>query len=200
MIMAVRKIITLGEEGSEALRKICKPVDKFDDRLATLIDDMKETLAHADGLGLAAPQVGVLKRVVIVKYEEHEYELVNPRIIETSGESIDDEGCLSVKGQRGLVERPGYIKVEFFDRHGNKHVVQAEDYFARVFFHEIDHLDGVVFTDVAIRDRNGKIMTYDDIEEIEKRIQEQEAKEAKKETKAKKQRSAASKSVKEKKK
>lgn len=113
MIMAVRKIITLGEEGSEALRKICKPVDKFDDRLATLIDDMKETLAHADGLGLAAPQVGVLKRVVIVKYEEHEYELVNPRIIETSGESIDDEGCLSVKGQRGLVERPSYIKVEF---------------------------------------------------------------------------------------
>ncbi len=149
MIMAVRKIITLGEEGSEALRKICKPVDKFD---------------------------------------------------ETSGESIDDEGCLSVKGQRGLVERPGYIKVEFFDRHGNKHVVQAEDYFARVFFHEIDHLDGVVFTDVAIRDRNGKIMTYDDIEEIENRIKEQEAKEAKKEKKAKKQRSAASKSVKEKKK
>lgn len=177
MIMAVRKIIKLGEEGSEALRKVCKPVDKFDDRLATLIDDMKETLAQADGLGLAAPQVGVLKRVVIVKYEEYEYEVVNPVILETSGDDIDDEGCLSVKNQRGLVERPNHVKVEFLNRRGEKQIVEADGYFARVFFHEIDHLDGVVFTDIAIRDRHGKIMTYDDIQTIENNIKAEEAKE-----------------------
>lgn len=177
MIMAVRKIIKLGEEGSEALRKVCKPVDKFDDRLATLIDDMKETLAQADGLGLAAPQVGVLKRVVIVKYEEYEYEVVNPVILETSGDDIDDEGCLSVKNQRGLVERPSHVKVEFLNRRGEKQIVEADGYFARVFFHEIDHLDGVVFTDIAIRDRHGKIMTYDDVQIIENNIKAEEAKE-----------------------
>jgi len=163
--MATRKIITLKDEGSEVLHKICKPVEKFDDRLANLIDDMKDTLDKVDGLGLAAPQIGILKRVAIVRYEDKEYEVVNPTILKTEGTSIDDEGCLSVSDQRGLVERPDYIKVEFFDRHGNKQTVEADGYFARVFFHEIDHLDGNVFIDKAIRDKKGKILTYDDLEE-----------------------------------
>ena len=165
MIMATRKIITLNDEGGEVLHKICKTVDKFDDRLAKLIDDMKDTLDAVDGLGLAAPQIGILKRVAIVRYEDKEFEVVNPTILETEGTSVDDEGCLSVKDQRGLVNRPDYIKVEFFDRHGNKQTVQANGYFARVFFHEIDHLDGNVFIDKAIRDKKGRILTYDDLEE-----------------------------------
>ena len=163
--MATRKIITLNDEGGEVLHKICKTVDKFDDRLAKLIDDMKDTLDAVDGLGLAAPQIGILKRVAIVRYEDKEFEVVNPTILETEGTSVDDEGCLSVKDQRGLVNRPDYIKVEFFDRHGNKQTVQANGYFARVFFHEIDHLDGNVFIDKAIRDKKGRILTYDDLEE-----------------------------------
>ena len=163
--MATRKIITLNDEGSEVLHKICKKVEKFDDRLANLIDDMKDTLNLVDGLGLAAPQIGILKRVAIVRYEDKEYEVVNPTILKTEGSSIDDEGCLSVSDQRGLVERPDYIKVEFFDRHGNKQIVEADGYFARVFFHEIDHLDGNVFIDKAIRDKKGRVLTYDDLEE-----------------------------------
>ena len=127
---------------------------------------MKDTLNLVDGLGLAAPQIGILKRVAIVRYEDKEYEVVNPTILKTEGTSIDDEGCLSVSDQRGLVERPDYIKVEFFDRHGNKQTVEADGYFARVFFHEIDHLDGNVFVDKAIRDKKGKILTYDDLEEL----------------------------------
>ncbi|MBR5250603.1 MAG: peptide deformylase, partial [Clostridia bacterium] len=133
--------------------------------LANLIDDMKDTLNLVDGLGLAAPQIGILKRVAIVRYEDKEYEVVNPTILKTEGSSIDDEGCLSVSDQRGLVERPDYIKVEFFDRHGNKQTVEADGYFARVFFHEIDHLDGNVFIDKAIRDKKGRVLTYDDLEE-----------------------------------
>jgi len=163
--MATRKIVLLDEADGQSLRKVCKPIEKFDDRLANLIDDMKDTLDKVDGLGLAAPQIGILKRVAIVRYEDKEYEVVNPTILKTEGTSIDDEGCLSVSDQRGLVERPDYIKVEFFDRHGNKQTVEADGYFARVFFHEIDHLDGNVFIDKAIRDKKGKILTYDDLEE-----------------------------------
>ena len=150
------------------MRKVCKKVEKFDERLANLIDDMKDTLDVADGLGLAAPQIGILKRVAIVRYDDKEYEVVNPTILETSGSSIDDEGCLSVGDQRGLVERPDFIKVEFFDRNGNKQTVEANGYFARVFFHEIDHLDGCVFIDKAIRNKKGRILTYDDLAELQK--------------------------------
>ena len=166
--MATRKIVLLDEADGQFLHKICGPVDKFDERLASLIDDMKATLDIADGLGLAAPQIGILKRVAIVRYDDKEFEVVNPTILETDGTSVDDEGCLSIKDQRGLVERPSYIKVEFFDRHGNKQTVEAHDYFARVFFHEIDHLDGVVFTDKVLRDKKGRILTYDDLQEVDK--------------------------------
>ena len=166
--MATRKIVLVDDPDGQSLRKICKPVEKFDERLASLLDDMKATLDVADGLGLAAPQIGILKRVAIVRYEDNEFEVINPTILETEGTSIDDEGCLSVKDQRGLVERPAYIKVEFYNRKGEKQIVEAHDYFARVFFHELDHLDGIVFTDKVLRDKKGRILTYDDIYEVEK--------------------------------
>ncbi len=145
--MATRKIIVLGEEGSEVLSKKCKVVENFDARTAQLLDDLNETLDQSQGLGLAAPQVGIIKRIAVIHYDDKKYELINPKIIKTEGSNIDDEGCLSVKTTRGLVKRPNYIKVEFFDREGKKQVVEAEGYFARVFFHEIDHLEGIVFVD-----------------------------------------------------
>lgn len=177
--MATRKIITTDEQGSEVLYKVCKPVENFDERLANLLDDMKETLDKADGLGLAAPQIGILKRVAIVRYDGNEYEVVNPVILETDGTSVDDEGCLSVRDQRGLVERPYHIKLEFFDRHGSKQTVEADGYFARVFFHELDHLDGNVFVDKALRDKKGRILTYDDLPQMQEKQQAKNKKKSK---------------------
>lgn len=177
--MATRKIITLDDQGSEVLHKVCKPVENFDQRLASLLDDMKETLDKADGLGLAAPQIGILKRVAIVRYDGKEYEVVNPTILETDGVSVDDEGCLSVKEQRGLVERPYHVKLEFFDRHGIKQTVEADGYFARVFFHELDHLDGNVFIDKALRDKKGRILTYDDLHQMQEKQQAKNKKKSK---------------------
>lgn len=145
--MALRKILM---EGDPLLRKKCRQVEKFDDRLAVLFDDLQETLSVVEGLGLAAPQVGVLKRAALIVYDDKVFEIVNPEILETSGESIDDEGCLSVGERRGLVRRPQYLKLKYFDRYGNEKILEAEDYFARVFFHEIDHLDGILFTDKLV--------------------------------------------------
>ncbi len=142
--MARRNIIKMGDP---LLRKISKPVDAFDDRLHQLLDDMIETLHHAEGLGLAAPQVGVLKRVCIVEYDEVLYELVNPKLVRSSGKCTDNEGCLSVDGFRGLVERAEKIDITYFDRNGKQHSLHAEGYFARVFLHEMDHLDGILFAD-----------------------------------------------------
>lgn len=142
--MARRNIIKMGDP---LLRKISKPVEAFDDRLHQLLDDMIETLHHAEGLGLAAPQVGVLKRVCIVEYDEVLYELVNPKLVRSSGKCTDNEGCLSVDGFRGLVERPEKIDITYFDRNGKQHSLHAEGYFARVFLHEMDHLDGILFAD-----------------------------------------------------
>lgn len=145
--MALRKILM---EGDPLLRKKCRKVEKFDDRLATLFDDLRETLSAVEGLGLAAPQVGVLKRAALILYDDEAFEIVNPEILETRGECVDDEGCLSVGDRRGLVRRPQYIKLKYFDRNGNEMLLEAEDYFARVFFHEIDHLDGILFTDKLV--------------------------------------------------
>ncbi len=142
--MARRNIIKMGDP---LLRKISKPVEAFDDRLHQLLDDMIETLHHAEGLGLAAPQVGVLKRVCIVEYDEVLYELVNPKLVRSSGKCTDNEGCLSVDGFRGLVERPEKIDITYFNRNGKQHSLHAEGYFARVFLHEMDHLDGILFAD-----------------------------------------------------
>lgn len=146
--MAKRNIIKMGDP---LLRKISKPVEAFDGKLAQLIDDMWDTLHKEEGLGLAAPQVGILKRVCVVEYDEKQYELVNPKLIRSSGKCVDNEGCLSVPAFRGLVERPKSIEIEYFNRHGEKITLAAEGYFARVFLHEMDHLDGILFADKMIR-------------------------------------------------
>ena len=146
--MARRNIVKMGDP---LLRKISKQVESFDEKLHVLLDDMKDTLHAVGGLGLAAPQVGVLKRVCIVEYDDEFFELVNPVLVKSSGKCVDNEGCLSVVGFRGLVERPEKIVVEYFDRNGKKHKQHAEGYFARVFLHEMDHLDGILFADKMIK-------------------------------------------------
>lgn len=146
--MAKRNILKMGDP---LLRKISKPVELYDAKLHQLLDDMQETLHAVGGLGLAAPQVGILKRVCIVEYDGKLYELVNPVLVKSSGKCVDNEGCLSVPGFRGLVERPETIDVEYTDRNGKKRKQHAEGYFARVFLHEMDHLDGILFSDKMIK-------------------------------------------------
>ncbi len=148
--MAFRNILTKEQPG---LYKHCRPVTKFDARLAQLLDDMRETLLSANGVGLAAPQVGVLRRAVLVietnvAEDEDEYiiELINPEIVESSGEQYGAEGCLSVPGEYGLVKRPMHVKVRAQDRNGEFFEVEGEGLTARCFCHELDHLDGIVFT------------------------------------------------------
>lgn len=142
--MARRNIIKMGDP---LLRKISKPVTEYDAKLGQLLDDLADTLHCAEGLGLAAPQVGILKRVCIVEYDDVLYELVNPVLVKSSGKCVDNEGCLSVVGFRGLVERPEKIDITFYNRHGELQNLHAEGYFARVFLHEMDHLDGILFAD-----------------------------------------------------
>ena len=144
--MALRKIV---EQGDECLTKVCRPVTSFDKRLHELLDDMTETLADANGAGLAAPQVGVLRRLCIVMDEESgEYlELINPEIVAQSGEQTGLEGCLSVPGKWGIVTRPEKVRVRAQDRDGNWFEVEGDDMTARCFCHEIEHLDGHLYTE-----------------------------------------------------
>lgn len=146
--MAIRNIV---KEGDSILRKKSRVVEKFDSRLAVLLDDMIETLKLANGAGLAAPQVGVLKRVVIVDVGEGIIELVNPEIIEQSGEQESVEGCLSCPDQWGLTKRPQRVTVRAQDRNGKEFTMDGEDLLAKAFCHEIDHLNGVIFKDIVIR-------------------------------------------------
>lgn len=146
--MGIRKIMTVKEP---CLHKVCRPVEKFDGKLHKLLDDMKETLLDANGVGLAAPQVGILRRVVVVDTGEEMLELVNPELLETSGEQEGAEGCLSIPGKYGLVKRPMVAKVRAQDRDGNWFEVEGEELIARCFCHEIDHLDGIVYTEVMER-------------------------------------------------
>ena len=146
--MGLRKIMTVKEP---CLHKVCRPVEKFDGKLHRLLDDMKETLAEANGVGLAAPQVGILRRVVVVDTGEEMLELVNPELLETSGEQVGSEGCLSVPGKYGIVKRPNYSKVRAYDRDGNEFEVEGEELMARCFCHELDHLDGIVYTEIMER-------------------------------------------------
>lgn len=146
--MGLRKIMTVKEP---CLHKVCRPVEKFDGKLHRLLDDMKETLAEANGVGLAAPQVGILRRVVVVDTGEDMLELVNPELLETSGEQVGSEGCLSVPGKYGIVKRPNYAKVRAYDRDGNEFEVEGEELMARCFCHELDHLDGIVYTEIMER-------------------------------------------------
>ena len=144
--MAIRII---READDEILRKKCKPVKAFDEKLHTLLDDMAETMHNANGVGLAAPQVGMLKRVVVIDIGEGLVELINPEIIETSGEQTGSEGCLSVPGKAGDVTRPNYVKVRAFDRNGEEYEVEGEELMARALCHEIDHLDGILYIDLV---------------------------------------------------
>lgn len=146
--MGLRKILT---DAEPALHKVCRPVERFDRRLHKLLDDMKETLAEANGVGLAAPQVGILRRVVIVDTGEEILELVNPELLETDGEQEGAEGCLSVPGKYGLVKRPYYAKVRAQDRNGEWFEAEGEEIVARCFCHELDHLDGIVYTQIMER-------------------------------------------------
>ena len=146
--MALRKILT---DAEPALHKTCKPVVNFDSRLHCLLDDMRETLIESGGVGLAAPQVGILRRVVLVDTGEEILELVNPTMVETDGEQEGAEGCLSVPGKYGLVKRPYYAKVRAQDRDGNWYEAEGEGLIARCFCHELDHLDGIIYTEVMER-------------------------------------------------
>ena len=143
--MGIRKILT---DKEPALHKVCKPVEVFDRKLHKLLDDMVDTLEEAQGVGLAAPQVGILRRVVIVDTGDGILELINPTMVETSGEQVGAEGCLSVPGKYGLVKRPMYAKVRAQDRNGEWYEAEAEELIARCFCHELDHLDGIVYTEV----------------------------------------------------
>lgn len=157
--MALRNIVTVGDR---VLSKKCRPVTNFDDRLSVLIDDMIDTLEEANGVGLAAPQVGILRRVVIVDAgEEGILELVNPEIIEQSGEQTGLEGCLSVPGEYGIVTRPNVVKVRAQDRFGEWYEVEGEELIARCFCHELAHLDGQLYTEVAER-----MLTPEELEEF----------------------------------
>ena len=147
--MALRNIV---QEPNETLRKKCRKVEQITDRILQLLDDMKETLAKADGVGLAAPQVGVLRRVVIIDVGEGPMELINPEILETPGEQTGEEGCLSVAGRWGVVTRPNYVKVKAMDRQGNERIYEGEGLLARAFCHEIDHLDGRLFIDIMTQE------------------------------------------------
>ncbi len=144
--MALRKIV---EQGDPCLNKVCRPVTEFNGRLHELLDDLLETLADANGAGLAAPQVGVLRRVCVVMDEDSEeyLELVNPEIVAQSGEQTGLEGCLSVPGKWGIVTRPERVRVRAQDRDGNWFEVEGEELTARAFCHEIEHLDGHLYTE-----------------------------------------------------
>ena len=155
-------ILNIVKEGDPTLRKICRPVEEITPRILRLLDDMLETLHDANGVGLAAPQVGVLRRIAIVEVEDGEvYELINPEIIEREGQQNELEGCLSVPEQWGVTDRPMRVTVRAMNRKGEIYTVSGEDLKARAFCHEIDHLDGILFKDNAIH-----MLTPEEIEEV----------------------------------
>ena len=149
--MAMRKILT---DAEPALHKVCKSVVDFDKKLHCLLDDMKETMYAANGVGLAAVQVGILRRVVVIDCGDGYIELINPEIVKTEGEQFEDEGCLSLPGEVGTTCRPAIVRVQAQDRNGKWCVYTGEGLKARCFCHEIDHLDGIVFTQRVIKKEN----------------------------------------------
>ncbi|WP_455543847.1 peptide deformylase [Intestinibacter sp.] len=146
--MALRQILEIGEP---TLRKKCKVVKEINEKITQLLDDMADTMYDADGVGLAAPQVGILKRVVVIDIGEGLIELINPEIIETEGEYVDNEGCLSVPGESGDVIRPYRVKVRAQNRFGETIEIEGEELLARAFCHEIDHLDGILYVDKIVK-------------------------------------------------
>lgn len=167
--MALRRIVTVGDP---ILNKKCREVTEFGEKLATLLDDMFETMHEANGVGLAGPQVGILRRVVVIDAENEDIELVNPEIVEVSEETQTGlEGCLSLPGQWGEVTRPMYVTVRAQDRFGDWYEYEGEDLLARAFLHEIDHLDGHLYSEIADR-----MLTQEEVEELMK--QQEDAEEA----------------------
>lgn len=155
-------LLNIVKEGDDTLRKVCRPVKDITPRILTLLDDMKETLADADGVGLAAPQVGVLRRIAVVVNEKNEMiELINPEVIGREGEQRELEGCLSVPNEWGITKRPMKVLVKAMNREGKTFTVGGEGLTARAFCHEIDHLDGKLFKDEAIR-----MLTEEEIKEL----------------------------------
>ena len=159
--MGIRRILNHREP---ALHKVCKPVVNFDNKLHKLLDDMHETLEDSGGVGLAAPQIGILRRIVLVDNGEEVLELINPTMLETDGEQIGPEGCLSVPGKYGLVKRPYYAKVRAQDRFGEWYEADGEELTARCFCHELDHLDGIIYTEVMERYLTDEELGYDEEE------------------------------------
>ena len=164
--MALRTIV---QDGDPILKKVCRPVTKFDDRLGTLLDDMKETLADVCGAGLAAPQIGIIRRVVVVAVNEDGdmLELVNPEILEQKGEQDGLEGCLSVPGMWAYIKRPQWVKVRAQDRNGDWFEAEGEGLTARCFCHEVAHLDGHLYTELADR-----LYTTEELEQLESEQEE----------------------------
>ncbi len=148
-------------DGDEVLRKKSRPVEKIDDRILTLIEDMADTMYKADGVGLAAPQIGILKRIVTIDVGDGLIEMINPVILEQSGEQDGPEGCLSLPGTTGEVKRPMYVKAKYTNASGETVIVEAEELLARCICHELDHLDGVLY-----KDRAYKMYTQDELEDM----------------------------------
>ena len=146
--MAIRNIV---KDGDEILHKKCREVVKFDERLWTLLDDMAETMHDAEGVGLAGNQVGVLRKVVVIDIGDGVIELVNPKIIKAEGEQVTAEGCLSFPGEYGLTKRPMNVTVQAQDRNGNEFTIEGRELLAKAFCHELDHLEGIIFKEKAIR-------------------------------------------------
>ncbi len=147
--MAIRQIRV---EGDPILRKKCREIEKIDDRIQVLVEDMLETMSHAEGVGLAAPQVGILKRIIVIDIGDGPIVGINPVITSEEGEELDTEGCLSVPGESGTVSRPQKLTVEYTDIDGRRNEMEVEGLLARVFCHEIDHLDGVLYIDKLIEE------------------------------------------------
>ena len=148
--MAKLKIVKMGDD---ILRKVCRPVEKITPRIVTLLDDMIETMRDADGVGLAAPQVGILRRIAVIEVEPGEViELINPKIIAYAGEQEEQEGCLSIPGRWGITRRPKHVTVRATNRFGEEFEVTGSDLLARALCHEIDHLDGKLFIDCVIKE------------------------------------------------
>lgn len=157
--MAIREILT---QGDPALSKVCHSVTKFDDRLANLLEDMRDTLIESNGVGLAAPQIGIIRRVVLVINDNDEImELINPEILEQSGEQEGLEGCLSVPGMSGVVKRPNYVKIKAQDRNGNWYEAEGTGLTARCFCHELAHLDGHLYVELC-----DKLYTNEELQEM----------------------------------
>ena len=170
--MALRQIRELGDP---CLLKVCKPVKEVSDRTKELIEDLLDTMYNAEGVGLAAPQVGILKRIAVIdageEYQEEPIILINPVIEETDGEQTDYEGCLSVPGKVGMVTRPNHVKVKAYDAEMNEYTIEGEGLLARALMHEIEHLDGNMYVEKV----RGPLITNEELAELLKKQQEEEA-------------------------